>query len=513
MQISVDLVSRHLESHSYQVSYHNCPSPHLMAIESCRAYERGKRLKPDTLYVANPDDLAKRITVPNNAALFVAGKPEPGVRISGTYVTVTGVSFTTLLNESFEAFHMYAQLERSLMQALDERNSVQELVEIVAPFFDNEIIVMNSNFRVVGHSYEPIELYIVSNIPAPEDFETVPMEVASFFQNDAIYRDVETSREPFYYDPSVFSVRVYCINIVVQNEYASRLVLCETRNAITPCDEELFKFFATFIQKHYDRTDNAVDLGEDSLASLVEDLLNGIPRTQERIERALARRGWHADDALVCACLKTSGYESRERTLPYYSREIARAFPETCTAVHSGYIGLIANLTSCNGDAEKFFNRFALMQREGNLRIGQSPVFFSLEETQGRFAQARAALEIALGERPHQWRNTFFDMRLSYVRECALNEIDRKLLVAEEIERLLRFDQEHGTSYTETLRCYLEHKMNALKASSALFVHRATMVYRLKRIQEIAGINFDDSDQVLYLQLSFRLFFSDARLG
>ena len=48
--------------------------------------------------------------------------------------------------------------------------------------------------------------------------------------------------------------------------------------------------------------------------------------------------------------------------------------------------------------------------------------------------------------------------------------------------------------------------MNALQASAALFVHRATMVYRLKRIQEIGGIDFNDADQVLYLQLSFRLF-------
>lgn len=51
--------------------------------------------------------------------------------------------------------------------------------------------------------------------------------------------------------------------------------------------------------------------------------------------------------------------------------------------------------------------------------------------------------------------------------------------------------------------------MNALKTASELYVHRATMMYRLKRLREIAGIDFDDADQMLYLQLSFRLFFPD----
>jgi len=37
-------------------------------------------------------------------------------------------------------------------------------------------------------------------------------------------------------------------------------------------------------------------------------------------------------------------------------------------------------------------------------------------------------------------------------------------------------------------------------------MRRVTMAHRLKRIQEIGGVDFNDYDQMLYLQLSFRLF-------
>ena len=83
--------------------------------------------------------------------------------------------------------------------------------------------------------------------------------------------------------------------------------------------------------------------------------------------------------------------------------------------------------------------------------------------------------------------------------------IDPAYLLGHEIAQLGKHDKKHGTSYVKTLHAYLRNNMNAKKTAEDLFIHRATMMHRLKRIQEIAGIDFSNHDQVLYLQLSFRL--------
>lgn len=207
----------------------------------------------------------------------------------------------------------------------------------------------------------------------------------------------------------------------------------------------------------------------------------------------------------MCACIKPFGYELNERTLSYYVIELTRAFAETSAVECEGYVVLVANLSNYGNDPDIFFGQLSVLQRDANLRIGSSPVFDDLTQVRGRFVQAREALDIALAYRPHQWRNSFDDMRLSFLYKEATRQLDPQLLMAREIDMLADHDRENGTSYVDTLETYLECGLNALMASKRLFIHRTTMAYRLGRIQEIAGIDFDDFDQVLYLMFSLRV--------
>jgi len=47
--------------------------------------------------------------------------------------------------------------------------------------------------------------------------------------------------------------------------------------------------------------------------------------------------------------------------------------------------------------------------------------------------------------------------------------------------------------------------MNAMAASRELYIHRSTFLYRLDRIREIAGVDFDNRDMLFYLELSYRI--------
>ena len=60
-----------------------------------------------------------------------------------------------------------------------------------------------------------------------------------------------------------------------------------------------------------------------------------------------------------------------------------------------------------------------------------------------------------------------------------------------------------------TALAYLEHGCNATRTAEALFVHRNTLAYRLKRVKDVAGIDLEapghgDADH-LRLFLSLKL--------
>ena len=70
---------------------------------------------------------------------------------------------------------------------------------------------------------------------------------------------------------------------------------------------------------------------------------------------------------------------------------------------------------------------------------------------------------------------------------------------------LREYDNKHNTSYAETLYTYLINERNIAATAKALFMHRNTLVYRLKKISELVAIDYDDFNERLHIILSYEL--------
>ena len=68
-----------------------------------------------------------------------------------------------------------------------------------------------------------------------------------------------------------------------------------------------------------------------------------------------------------------------------------------------------------------------------------------------------------------------------------------------------QYDKANHTDYLNTLKVYLLNNQNAVQTAKELFIHRGTILYRIKRICEIGQTNLSDPDELLHLYLSLRL--------
>ena len=75
--------------------------------------------------------------------------------------------------------------------------------------------------------------------------------------------------------------------------------------------------------------------------------------------------------------------------------------------------------------------------------------------------------------------------------------------VEEQIGKLLRYDEINAGNFSETLENYLEYNCNAKRTAEAMFIHRNTLNYRLKKIGELLNCDFEDLDKCLALKLAF----------
>tara|TARA_R110002020_G_scaffold75315_16_gene191802 strand:+ start:9474 stop:10883 length:1410 start_codon:yes stop_codon:yes gene_type:complete len=139
-----------------------------------------------------------------------------------------------------------------------------------------------------------------------------------------------------------------------------------------------------------------------------------------------------------------------------------------------------------------------VMAEAGNVRFGASSAFTSYADVRMAADEAAQTLASAL-----QGDRTWVDFVGSRV-----SVLSRSSREAEEITQgVLRGLLENSVSATnlrETLFAYLRHDRSWKDTSKELSIHRQTLSYRLKRIQEITGLNVSRSADLSALWVAYK---------
>ena len=76
-----------------------------------------------------------------------------------------------------------------------------------------------------------------------------------------------------------------------------------------------------------------------------------------------------------------------------------------------------------------------------------------------------------------------------------VTELER--YIPETLKKLYLYDDEHKGELITTLQIYLRNNQSIKKTAGTMFVHYRTISYRLEKIKQISGINFNDANEVL----------------
>jgi len=147
-------------------------------------------------------------------------------------------------------------------------------------------------------------------------------------------------------------------------------------------------------------------------------------------------------------------------------------------------------------------DRGALTYPDARPRCGIGTPAPALDEWLNSFRQAGQALEMS--QRLAETRPLFFP-DLSVYR--LLLQIDGspelKAFQHEILGPLL--EHENGKELIRTLEMYFERNGNLKKTAHNLYIHRNTLIYRLERIHEITGLDLDNPETRLAMQLTLHI--------
>ena len=400
-----------------------------------------------------------------------------------------------------ELFDRYDAWDEKLNTLTRQDSNIQELLDASFPIFGNPLLLRAADFSLLACSSMIDADLKLSHLTDPEtSFETL-----SICKLDPLYMNAGTYRKPFYLPEYLSGSKELCVNLFQHGNYSHRLILSEE---LTPLAEELpplLEHLAGYVQTALSHSDQGNLSSGYSLEHLLADIISKKQTNYSLIDSRLSEFGWYSSHSYCCMSLKVTSLDQQNLTTRYLCSHFEKTVPGSCAFPYGEELVIFVNLTRYDGTVDQMVNRITFFLRDNFLKTGVSSPIQGTMELQHCYTQSRIALETGSKYQTYRWIHKFEDISLYYLLECCTRELPTYMVCSPKILALKSYDIQHHSEYCKTLETYLDTHLNAVQASQRLFIHRSTFLYRLDRIRELINIDFDDSRQLFYLMLSFRL--------
>ena len=147
----------------------------------------------------------------------------------------------------------------------------------------------------------------------------------------------------------------------------------------------------------------------------------------------------------------------------------------------------------------------ALFPEKCRTRIGVSLPFHDISTLRSHFQEAVDAFEIGLQLDPENSIFTFEDYGIYVMFRTVADREDLSRYLHPALPKLAAYDADNNTNLEITLHTYLKYSCNTTDTAKALFLHRNSVIYRLRRVEELCDIDLGDTDTRFRLRLSYAI--------
>ncbi|MGE4352818.1 MAG: PucR family transcriptional regulator [Oscillospiraceae bacterium] len=410
----------------------------------------------------------------------------------------------SLSNLISEAFTRYSIVEKKLNGILNNHGGLMDICCVALEHFNNPVFVHDEYYNILAC---PQIVDGVTHFTYNERTQRYmqSVETLNAFKISPAYRQTLTTQGGQIWDSDFSKDLALYANIWINNEYKGRLVIPGAFSPIKPIQLFEATYFAEVIKlvmiQHYIETDGEVN----PLKSFIVDAVNGFKIDNVLLESRVAAQSWDKEDRYVCGVLSFFRETVTHLSVFAMCNDIESHIPGSWACYYKNAIYLVVNLTKGDIGPDDLRMLMSYTIRESMLNMGVSNVFQNFVNFPMYIKQAQIALKYGQKKEVPSWYNEFRSCVLEYWMTEGLGEFSRDTLSSSALPILKKYDEKHGSNLYLTLKTYLYYERNSTLTAKLLKLHRSTLPYRLDRITQLTGLNLDDYNTRLYLNMSFTL--------
>lgn len=473
-------------------------------LEGVRLYREKTAPLPQYVYLATEEDLSAGLPSMHGLHLILLSKSSDNEPAAGNEILIIEDASdpADVLTQAQDIFEKYFQWDRSLHQALNDLNPLDNMLNACLNIFQNPIFIHDSNFFILSCPHTVPGMISWDKDPRT-GMDIAPLSLIHDFRADLEYLHTLSTVGPALYSAELRGYPILYINLWNEGRYEGRICVDELETPLLPGHYQIIQYLSEVILNAIRKKSlYRLGMGGDLIQFFREFLDQGV-LDESRVINCLSFLGWKRHDHYLCLCLETDQPDVRMHssaaTLSYIETQIRNSF----AFLYDNRITVIANLSPSGARSSDVLRSLAMLLREELLKMGASSELVDFFQLPQGYLQAKTVLQ--LGRRSHSmhWYYRFEDYLLEYLLQKGGEVFSPELLCSAKLLALKQYDQENHTDLFHTLKVFLERERNVLQTSKLLYIHRSTLFYRLERIQKIADVNLDDAKERLVLRISY----------
>lgn len=468
-------------------------------------YESDRGLQSNHIYLTEETlDLSVFSSMPEDVVLVICQKSKTSYLPNGRFSCILLSCHTSVIhvfNCIQSIFDYYESWEQQLISVCHRDGSLEELLQISQPVFKNPLCIIGSDFSLTAQAG-------LREIPDSHlFFEDTSMRIdyINAFNQDFSCQIPPDRKSPMLFPSYLTGYRSLNMNLYLNGTPQYRLCLVENKNNISEADSYLLTILAQQAEYILRRMFSESSSRSTTLQSIFQSILSDRTADYMNVSHLLESVGWLPQHSYYCCVIQPLGISHASLNADTVCAYMETEFPASCSMFYKNLVVTFFNLTLLEAEADDISQKLVYFIRDSMLKAGYSRAMKGHMNLRRQYHQAHTALSLGSQIRPQLWIHHFNQVAVPYIFRQATRILPGYMLCFERLLNLMQMDEEQNTEYMKTLRVYLEHNLNTVQSSKALFIHRSTFLYRMEKIRGILETDLEDPDQLFYLNLSLRL--------
>lgn len=447
-------------------------------------------IRPD----AKPTLNSARVAYSTNTAHVYQSGDDVIVEGEGDQITIYDIK----LKQAFEIiqgiFDYFQDWESDIEEAIEE-GDYQRMIDRCWLVFQNPLMLMDANNKLLAITRDP-ELGDVDpewEYLQEHGYSSLNSIHALRVQKTGLTPAHNGSQRYHFIQGSAMHYGGMLYTIYSNEEACGYFTLLEKTRRLNAGDSQLLERMAKLLETRLAGSGGA----SDSHIYVFSRLLAGKPYSDRDLQVQLTYNQWSADDSYQVCTLRMLE-NINEASLRILRHTIALHLPHTVVLDKDDCIHIISNTDMYHDPGNQQFRDALLANNTVQLAYSlyvPDISYLSLLERQTDFVLRQC-------DKPGAY--TFADFGLNYLltsqsaREscCACHPV---------VIALWEKARNGSPELFETLKTFLDCERSFSQSAAALFTHRNTVLYRVRKCQELLGNELDDPAKRLYIRISMQV--------